>query len=314
MLWILEWAFFGGHPLLILLATTLLAQAQPLPLLSIGLILTGTRLWEVVSTRTLNPKNLTALFVFGLAAAPWVIYGFVTTQIHPVLSQWNAQNLTPSPSIGESLIWGGVPFALSLIGAWIAFKRNTPTDRFLLVWLVLGVLSLYAPLGLQRRLSMGLWMPITLLAIFALRDVVLPFVGAKGRLPALAAVVLAGVMSNLFVLLLTFGGIFSHHPELFFSAAQWHALQWIESNAGRATVLASPSMGLRIPAFTDARVLYGHPFETVHADVQKQLVTDALAGKISLATLPIQFVFAEAQTFGGQAVFQEGPVTIYALP
>ena len=37
-------------------------------------------------------------------------------------------------------------------------------------------------------------------------------------------------------------------------------------------ILSSPEMGLFIPAQTGRRVLYGHPFETVNADAEKDLV------------------------------------------
>jgi hypothetical protein len=44
-------------------------------------------------------------------------------------------------------------------------------------------------------------------------------------------------------------------------------LDWIAANTPqKALILASPEMGLYIPAYTGRRVIYGHPFETVNAE------------------------------------------------
>jgi hypothetical protein len=43
-----------------------------------------------------------------------------------------------------------------------------------LIWLVLGLLALYAPFALQRRLALGLWMPLVLLAGHRAEEVVWP--------------------------------------------------------------------------------------------------------------------------------------------
>ncbi len=39
-----------------------------------------------------------------------------------------------------------------------------------------------------------------------------------------------------------------------------------------AVILAGPDTGLLIPAYTGRRVLYGHPFETVDAETQMNVV------------------------------------------
>jgi hypothetical protein len=58
------------------------------------------------------------------------------------------------------------------------------------------------------------------------------------------------------------------------------AIGWL---AGQTTpdsvVLAPPGPSLWIPALTPARVVYGHPFETINADVKAQQVADWYAGR-----------------------------------
>ena len=58
---------------------------------------------------------------------------------------------------------------------------------------------------------------------------------------------------------------------------QVQAFEWMNENTPKdALVLAGPDTGLFLPAYTGRRVLYGHPFETVNASDQKQLVLDLL--------------------------------------
>jgi hypothetical protein len=54
--------------------------------------------------------------------------------------------------------------------------------------------------------------------------------------------------------------------------------KWLASETeDDALVLANIQIGNRIPAFTNNRVLYGHPFETPYAEQQEQLVLRLLS-------------------------------------
>ncbi len=76
------------------------------------------------------------------------------------------------------------------------------------------------------------------------------------------------------ILASTFHGISSRDPLIYLSRDEAAALEWIAGNTEEgALVLASPEMGLFIPAHTGRRVIYGHPFETVNAVEEKQAVT-----------------------------------------
>jgi len=51
----------------------------------------------------------------------------------------------------------------------------------------------------------------------------------------------------------------------------WSGIKWISMNSPAGSlVLTSPSIGLYIPAYTNDRVIYGHPYET--AEAQRNLV------------------------------------------
>src|SRR5579859_384408 len=176
LLWILIWTVPGLSPGTaspwrvgaIALATLSLAQVQPLALLNIGLTLAGILAWQLWQRRLTWPALIPTL-IFGICGVPWVAYDALVSRLDPILARWNAQNLTPSPALWDLALSGGLPLLLAIAGLTLAARRRTDRDVDLVAWIGLGGLALYAPFDLQRRLSQGLWMPLTLLAICGLR-------------------------------------------------------------------------------------------------------------------------------------------------
>lgn len=301
-LWILRWALPGLPPgdyprrgwVWLALATTALAQVQPMVLLSAGLVIVGVALWHAGAARSLRPLFTPPMLIFGAGSVPWLAYDFTLTLRHPVLAAWNAQNLTPSPPLWDAVLAGGVPLLLAAVGGGRAARRRTPLDIILLVWLGLGGLALYAPFALQRRLAVGLWLPVGVLAAQALRDVVWPRLKPALRPLAVGLLAVLVLPSNLLVYAATLGAVAARDPEVFWTADEAAALDWLAANAAVTdTVAASPEMGLFIPARTAARVLYGHPFETVNAEAQEQALLDFYAGRVP----PDEFVQAHGVTW-----------------
>src|SRR5579859_848232 len=295
----------AGRLALIALATIVLAQVQPLALLNIGLTLAGVWGWWLLQKR-LSWASLAPGLVFGVCAAPWVGYDALVSRLNPVLAQWNAQNVTPSPALWDVALAGGVLLVLALAGIVVAVRRRTELDMLPVIWLGLGALALYAPFALQRRLTLGLWMPLTLLAISGLREAVWPRLARRWRPLALAAIAMLALPSNLLVMAATVAAVQRRDPAIFLTRPEAAALDWLANEAPRgAVVAASPEMGLFIPARTDARVIYGHPFETVNAAAEKAAVEDFFAGK----TQPADFVrqYAVAFVLLGDRERQLGP-------
>ena len=86
---------------------------------------------------------------------------------------------------------------------------------------------------------------------------------SRARLLA-AVVLLLSLPTNLLILLAARHGVVTRDPQIYLSRDEAQALDWLEANTPEtALVLASPDMGMFIPAHTGRRVIYGHPFETV---------------------------------------------------
>jgi len=76
-----------------------------------------------------------------------------------------------------------------------------------------------------------------------------------------------------------FYGARTHDANLYLSIEEARALEWItEHSPADALVLASPDMGIFIPAHTSRRVIYGHPYETIYADQEMAFVERLYAG------------------------------------
>lgn len=294
--------------------TTLLAQVQPLALLPAGVVLGGAAVWQAVERRAFAWADWLPALTVGAAAAPWVGYTLWLTNTHPQLRAWNAQNLTPSPAPLEGLVWGGLPFLLALRGAWRAARRRTLRDGVLLTWLVLGLALIYAPLALQRRLSLGVWMPICLLALEGL-----PL--GRPRWAWWAGGAAAG-LSSVIVWLALLSAALSGTAAVYLTSAEAEALQRLPAGA---LTLAAPDTGLFIPARSDARVLYGHPFETVDAERQRQALEAYFAGRAPELpdTVGAQAVFYGPREAalgprpalpGWRVLFDQDGVSVYARP
>ena len=121
-------------------------------------------------------------------------------------------------------------------------------------------LMLYVPLGLQRRFMLGLYVPLAGLASIGL-DFLLP--RRKGlAVAAICLVVILVIPTNLMILMGGTQAVQTKDSRVFLTAEEKEGLDWIAANTPKnALILASPEMGLYVPAYTGRRVIYGHPFE-----------------------------------------------------
>jgi hypothetical protein len=212
-----------------------------------------------------------AAFMAGLITVPLLLYLYSATQADDVLRAWSAQNQTPSPPLIDYVLGYGLLLIFAFFGARQAWRRKSDWDVLLLVWVLVTLLLLYAPFPLQRRFSLGLHVPIGILAAIGLTEIV----RAKWLRRALIGVTL---LTSLFIELGLFGGAAARDPRIYLTTNEAAALSWLQVNAPRdAVVLASPELGSFIPAFAGQRVVYGHPYETVNAKAREQQVKDFYA-------------------------------------
>jgi hypothetical protein len=231
--------------------------------------------WQGINVR----NELRRWVCVALGGGPIAFYQFWIIQNHPTLSQWNEQNLTPAPNVFDLIISFSPAILLATLGLFIAFRSSDQKIRFLAVWMAVGIVSIYLPLDLQRRLISGLFIPVAGLAAFAAFTYLSE--SKKGRR------MLLGILFSLSaptVLLILAGGLqaaISQPSSIYLHESELAAFAWLDGNASHPLVMAAPESGLRIPAYSDGRVIYGHPFETVSAAENRALVEDFYNGQMS---------------------------------
>jgi hypothetical protein len=319
------------------LAALVLALTLPFALLTVWAVLTVFIAWLYVRNRRLPWPQIWLTLSTVLLAAPVILYDYWVYITNPILAGWSTQNITPAPSLLNLLLGYGLVGLLAIGGGWLIARRGRgspePASGEWLVfwWAVTGVILLYLPFDLQRRLITGLHIPLCILAAIGLqRWLADSQLKLSYRRQIIMLVVTLGALGTLFVwglpLLAT-----TQSPDtsettslLFIRPAETVAFTWLRENAGSDDIiLASPRLGMFIPGQTGARAFYGHPFETIEAKQKKAMVEAFYRGEIEAVTPVVDFIiYGPAERQLGQpenlanwpVVFSTDDVVVYKAP
>jgi len=321
----------------VLLASFFLSVISPFGVILVLIIQGGVLLFQFTlddmrARFTLKRDEILLVGLTLIGGSPLLVYDYWIAQTDPVIADWNAQNLTPSPALWDLIISLSPAFILAVIGGWLLIKKQSmgkvsqPLFVFL-VWTIMGLGLVYFPFDLQRRFMMGLYIPFAALAAKTLDYI---FTTAKAYKFGVTLLFVLAVPTNLVVLMASIYGINNRLPEIFLTQNEREAINWIVANSDDdALILSSPEMGAYIPAFTGRRVIYGHPFETINADEEGAAVlrffrADFQPDQVSafLRDRQINFIFYGPREQGlGESplvldfatVFSSGNVIIYQV-
>lgn len=308
----------------LLLAVIYLALAVILPF---GVVIAGVIVAMLEAINYLEHRQIRwKVFLSFLPGVAFVAYQYISTLTDPILNIWNTQNQTPAPNLLDLVISLSPLLILALPGLWIVWRKNVPaTRRLMAIWLVTGLVLMFFPINIQRRFSTGIIVPAAFLAEMGITY----FVGIKpitGKIMKWFA--LASLPTLIFILLIGIGGVSRFETIYFVNRDEKAALNWIKIHTpSRAVILTSPESGLLIPAYTARRVIYGHPFETINAEIRRNQVQNYYEGSFTLSellqTLPegrIDYILmgSREKRIGSpdlssfERVFRSGDVEIYA--
>jgi hypothetical protein len=277
--------------LILALASVVLSIAQPQALVPLAVALAAYLVVRLVRTHRAPLYEASWCVPLWFPAAPFLAYYFAITQVNPAMAAWNAQNVTPSPPLQYYLAAFGPLLVVALPGLGRAVRRFEPYgDQFMLTWLLVNAVLLYVPINLQRRLVIGLIIPIVYFAVRALEDYWSNVISGRLWRPALMALFVIVLPSNLFALVVPLvGAVFS--PErgleanLLIENDYRDMLQWVHDSVPLQTdrhptvFVASPDVSLFIPPWGGPRVVYGHPYETINAAWKRTTVLDWYDGE-----------------------------------
>jgi hypothetical protein len=278
------------------------------------------------------PESLAAAAVV-LFSGPALLYGYWIYVTNPAMVGWAAQNLTPAPPVSDLVLGYGLVGLLAIPGAVLVLRRRDVGGLALLAWSLGTLILVYLPLDLQRRLLSGLGVPLSVLAGIGLsRWLLSRLTAGRARLVA-AATVGFSLLGNLFLLLVLSAGVLKADRQadlfarLYLTRDESSAMQWLLAHAQGEVVLAAPRTGMLLPGRAGVRVLAGHPFETIDAQVKQAQAEAFFRGELSAdewrelkARYHIRYVFVgpteralgDGRYLGEmEPAFQVGEVTIY---
>ncbi|MGA9396703.1 MAG: hypothetical protein WBV22_00465, partial [Anaerolineaceae bacterium] len=305
--------------------TLLLAVVQPFMVISIVAVAGLQAVWKFFRDRHLDYRIPLLILVGGLS---YLGYQFWALNTDPVLAQWTAQNRTPSPAWWDFIlcISPGILFCILAVIRWK--KIIFPPHSIIIIWLVSLIILTYFPYALQRRFMAGIYIPLVILAFIGITS----FVDRPRLMNWLYRIVwVFSLPGTLMFVILSIYGIVNHDNAYYLSKGEAQALSWLGTEGKPASlVLASPSIGLFIPTWSNDCVIYGHPFETLNLEASKQLVTSILDGSMGneeidavLQNRGVDYVFygPREKSMGNPEfmdtlpiVFSSGDVVIYQVP
>jgi hypothetical protein len=297
---------------------------------------------RAVDALPVRPALIAAAGV-ATASAPWLIYDLWVFTTNPVFAGWSTQNVTPTPSPLNLVLGFGLLAPLAVVGAVDAVRRRDRAALMLLVWAVVTLVLIHAPVALQRRLITGLGLPLALLAGLAATaarpvwgEVKAQAGGEVGLQTLLAKLALGlGLLGSAFLLVIFPAGALGKATSrdatalFYLTDDESAAMQWLDANARGAVALAPPRLGTMLPGQAGVRVFYGHPFETLNAAARRAQTDAFFAGQLPDAEwrrlvdrYTIGYVLVGAGDPGSDAVrlpdglesvYQHGDVSIYRV-
>lgn len=303
-----------------------------------GLVPIGAGLAVYIAIRWLRAgypsmRELRWLLVVILPAVPMAAYYLAIVMYNPAMAEWNSQNVTSAPSPIALVLGFGVPLFMALPGIYRALRRfEADGDQFMLIWLLVMLVAIYLPTNIQRRFALGIMIPSVYFATRSLEDFWFQHINRRWRYRLFGLVIPLMMLTQVFVLLTPLFPLIANRPEnsqgLFLQRDYVAAFEWLRDRARLDdVVLASEQVSLWLPSWAGMRVVYGHPYETLDAEVKQQQVLDWFDSGASgnceslLKRYNIRFVIVGPQERAlGEtscpdhltAVFIYGSVTIYA--
>jgi hypothetical protein len=313
------------------LLATALAILQPFALVPLAIAAGVWAAWARWKQGRFPEGSLIGLALIAAAAAPWLAYDVLLTRTHPQLASWAAQNLTPTPPAWDVALSAGLVGILAAIVILRRILRRPPPETavaahqpFFIAWAVVNAALLYAPLALQRRLMMGWFFPLAALATPLLAQWIWKASRPWTRIVAAFALL---IPSHVLLMAALTGGIARHEPALFLTRDEAAALEFIaQAPTAHSLVTASPEMGMFLPGWSGARVIYGHPMETPAAAQAEQALiafytsSSAAEQEAFLKHNAVDYVLLgpRERALGGAIhlplpqVFESGEVTVFS--
>jgi hypothetical protein len=205
------------------------------------------------------------VFLSLLPALGWVVYVLVVSATDPYLKGWNAQNTIRSPhpvyyiaSLGILYIFLAINYTRMRVAIY------SLQNILLLIWCISVPVLVYLPLGIQRRLAVGVWVGLVILVLMTIQK--LPF-----RLQKFitAILILLSLPSTVLLWISSFNAARTRSTPVFVPTNYVKAYEFLGSTK-QGNILTVFRTGNELPAWQAGTVTLGLGPESVpYAEMQR---------------------------------------------
>lgn len=197
---------------------------------------------------------------------PLVLYNVWVFAMIPAYRIFGEQSVVRSPAPVHYLLAYGLLALLAIPGARQFWQKRELPGLFLIAWVCLVPFLVYLPFNQQRRLAMGVQLPLAILAATGLYALTRrhPRLWRRGSL----ALVVVASLTNVLLILGSLATLSQRQFPIFHSRPEVEARQWLAQAANGQVILALHETGNMLPAYTGVRVFVGHGPETSFAETK----------------------------------------------
>lgn len=217
-----------------------------------------------------NFKQIRNFTYFLIFCAPSLIYEYTIFNYNQVFKEWAQKQLTTTPHPLSFIIGYG------LIGLFAIFyilrdKKKSKPDFFLISWIICALILVYLPFRFQRRLILGLHIPLCICAAKFILDYLMPVIKKSTAFKGVRESILLGIViilaapGNFKYMLVNTEDMKNNISKYCLSNSDLEALKWIDKNTpSSAIIIASPQISQYIPGITGNKVYAGHYDQTIN--------------------------------------------------
>lgn len=233
-------------------------------------------LWLMVQQRQILWRHLWRIGFVIMPSVPYVLYAYWVFETNFAFAGWREQNLALSPPPLLYLLGLGLLVPLALIGLSRVKTYDIRYISFLLVWVLLVPVLIYAPTEFQRRFLHGYQSPLVIFGAIGLLYLT-DFVARRWRSMAIGGVIMLMSLTNILLIVGSVNSVLAQQPPMFLDDAHHQGFEWLAANAEGEVVLASYEIANTIVAHAPVRVFVGHVSLTLNSQAKSALVEQFFA-------------------------------------
>lgn len=236
---------------------------HPYDIISIFSVLGLYVVYQAFSNRNLGTiKHFMHLTLLTLPAILW--QGYVISHNEAFGLWFNMQPPRPAPPL-LPLIQTYAPLLPFAFFAWIKHETSNKYILFCALWAGALLMLVYAPLQItfQRKLILGLHIPLAIMAGYILWDIILKIRFTYLRYTTAIAIILLFSYGNLRIAWQDVQAFQTNTQPYYIPSSEHEALDWLKTNTPSRSIVATGSnLGNIIPGTTGQTVYIGHGDQT----------------------------------------------------